>query len=224
MKNRSLLALAALATLTAGCATTTASRDASNDAALPPEVVIRYAVDHASALVGEAALTVDGEHFASTSSGLVAAAYAAGGLRLQPGAIGGTPTNQEIWDLMAGAGRGVELEDVASGDILFFDNTFDANGNGVRDDLLTHVAIVESVSIDGTISFFHYARAGVTEGVVTPHEPSRRLDPVIGAQLNTVLRMRADGGPRLAGQLIVGAARPVGPMPSMVSEEAVATR
>lgn len=33
----------------------------------------------------------------------------------------------------------------APGDLLFFDNTWDANGNGKRDDRLTHVALVVSV-------------------------------------------------------------------------------
>ncbi len=220
MRSCPLLVVTALATLATGCATTGSSDPA--DAVIPPQIVIRHAVDHAASLLGKADLTVDGEHFASTPTGLVAAAYAAGGMRFQPGVIGGTPDPAEIWDLMAGSGRGVELRDVAAGDVLFFDNTFDANGNGVRDDLLTHVGLVESVSIDGTISFFHYSLKGVSEAVVTPDEPSRRLDPTIGAALNTVLRLRADGGPRLAGQLLVGAARPLGEMPASFDSAAVA--
>jgi len=224
MKLRHTLAVSALVTLAAGCATTGTSSSEPTEVQMPAQVVVRHAVDHASNMVGQADLAVEGEHFAATPTGLVAAAYAAGGLRFQPGVIGGTPDTEEIWELMAESGRGVDLADVAAGDILFFDNTFDANGNGVRDDLLTHVALVESVSIDGTISFFHYTHKGVSEGVVTPAEPSRRLDPVVGAALNTVLRLRADGGPRLAGQLLVGAARPIGDLPSSVAVDAVAAR
>ena len=220
MKLHRALLLAALATLATGCATTGSSDPA--DAVVPPQIVVRQAVDHAASLVGEAEVTVNGERFAATSTGLVAAAYAAGGVRFQPGVIGGTPDPSEIWDLMAGGGRGVDLADVVAGDVLFFDNTFDANGNGVRDDLLTHVGLVESVSIDGTISFFHYAQSGVSTAVATPSEPRRRLDPTIGAALNTVLRLRADGGPRLAGQLLVGAARPLGALPGDPGSVAVA--
>ena len=214
----------ALATLAAGCATTGASPDPLTDVQIPPQIVVRHAIEHAGTLVGAREMVVDGERFAATPTGLIAAAYAAGGLRFQPGVIGGTPDPEEIWTLMASAKRGVDLADVAAGDVIFFDNTFDANGNGVRDDLLTHVGLVESVSIDGTISFFHYTRAGVGQGVVTPDEPGRRTDPVVGTALNTVLRLRADGGPRLAGQLIVGAARPIGVMPSAVDADAVAKR
>ncbi len=221
MHLRATLAFAALATLASGCATTRAPE--AVEFAVPPQIVIQQAVGHAASLVGEAEVLVEGERFAASSTGLVAAAYAAGGLRLQPGVIGGTPAPKEIWALMAGRGRGVDLAAVAAGDVLFFDNTFDANGNGVRDDLLTQVGLVESVSIDGTISFFYYAQGSVSEAVVTPTEPSRRLDPTIGAELNTVLRLRADGGPRLAGQLLVGAARPLGAMPNAGGSAAMAS-
>jgi len=49
------------------------------------------------------------------------------------------------------------------GDIIFWDNTWDANGNGnLNDDPMTHAAVVMSVDDDGTI---HYVHEHVTKGV-----------------------------------------------------------
>ena len=50
------------------------------------------------------------------------------------------------------------------GDIIFWDNTYDANGNGDRtDDLRSHTGMVVGVDDDGTI---HYIHASVLRGVV----------------------------------------------------------
>lgn|GEM_PF-931757 len=50
------------------------------------------------------------------------------------------------------------------GDIVFWDNTYDANGNGDRtDDLRTHTGVVVGVDEDGTI---HYIHSSVYRGVV----------------------------------------------------------
>jgi hypothetical protein len=42
---------------------------------------------------------------------------------------------------------------VHPGDLVFFDNTWDYNGDGKANDPLTHVGIVERVEFDGTIVF-----------------------------------------------------------------------
>jgi hypothetical protein len=50
------------------------------------------------------------------------------------------------------------------GDIIFWDNTWDANGDGsLDDDPLTHAGVVMSVDADGTI---HYVHEHVIKGVV----------------------------------------------------------
>jgi hypothetical protein len=41
------------------------------------------------------------------------------------------------------------------GDLVFFDNTWDRNGNGRMDDLRTHIAVVVDVEPDGTIVMAH---------------------------------------------------------------------
>jgi hypothetical protein len=42
---------------------------------------------------------------------------------------------------------------VRPGDLVFFDNTWDFNGDGVLNDPLTHVGVVEHVERDGTVVF-----------------------------------------------------------------------
>jgi hypothetical protein len=42
---------------------------------------------------------------------------------------------------------------VSPGDLVFFDNTWDYNGDGLVNDTLTHVGIVERQDPDGTVVF-----------------------------------------------------------------------
>jgi hypothetical protein len=48
------------------------------------------------------------------------------------------------------------------GDLIFFIETYDRNRDGKRNDGLTHVAVVESVAPDGTVTFVHRAGSGVS--------------------------------------------------------------
>jgi hypothetical protein len=48
------------------------------------------------------------------------------------------------------------------GDLIFFIETYDRNRDGKRNDGLTHVAVVEAVAQDGTVTFVHRAGSGVT--------------------------------------------------------------
>lgn len=51
------------------------------------------------------------------------------------------------------------------GDIIFWDNTYDKNSDGVRNDELTHVGIVVEVGDDGTVTYLHehYAKGIILE-------------------------------------------------------------
>lgn len=102
----------------------------------------------ASQFVGANCLLVDGENYRWDCSGLVEATLATVGLHLEGSGA----------DLLA---RARDLGVVHHrrrphiGDIAFFDNTWDRNGNGLLDDPLSHVAIVEDVDGDGTITLVH---------------------------------------------------------------------
>lgn len=64
------------------------------------------------------------------------------------------------------------------GDLVFFDDTFDANNNRRVDDPLTHVAVVIDIDDDGTITMAH---GGATNGRATFHmnleHPTERTSP-----------------------------------------------
>ncbi len=97
------------------------------------------------------------------------------------------------------------------GDLAFFDNTFDKNGNGRVDDPLTHIAVVTEVLSDGTIVMVHRGGQGITEIRANLSRPNLHVK---GDQvLNDYLRRNdgVEGAPRLAGQMVRGFATMYGP-------------
>ena len=100
---------------------------------------------------------------------------------------------------------------IRPGDLVFFDNTYDRNRNGRRDDPLSHIAIVETVERDGTATLIHLGSGGVVRIRMNLREPdvNRAED---GRILNDYLRARRDGdSPRtryLTGELWAGTASP----------------
>lgn len=79
------------------------------------------------------------------------------------------------------------------GDLVFFDNTYDRNGDGRANDLLTHVGIVEHVDSDGTVTFVHRVRRGELRYRLNLFHPHLRRDRRTGKALNHPLRL---GTPR----------------------------
>ena len=91
------------------------------------------------------------------------------------------------------------------GDLVFFDNTYDRNKNGRRDDELTHVGVVLDVFDDGTVKVAHRSNSkGRTLLYLNLDRPDEHSDEG-GRVLNDFLRARRRSDPRnlpvLAGQL-----------------------
>jgi hypothetical protein len=94
-----------------------------------------------------------------------------------------------------------------AGDVIIWDNTWDANGDGDReDDPHTHAGVVLSVDDDGTI---HYAHESMVKGVVVEtmnlRRPGVSLDES-GKRINSGLAIATvSGGPKperwLAGEV-----------------------
>jgi hypothetical protein len=96
----------------------------------------------------------------------------------------------------------------AVGDLVFFDDTYDRNRDGRRNDPLTHVGIVEKVEGD-RIWFVHRVGRGVVRSVMSLDEPTVRSRD--GEPLNDYIRLgRRSHGDRLAGALFAGFAKLVG--------------
>lgn len=75
------------------------------------------------------------------------------------------------------------------GDVIFWDNTYDRNGNGRWDDELTHAGIITDVDEEGTIRYVHHHyRLGIVEGRMNLTRPDDR-------SLNSAMRMRGQPDP-----------------------------
>ncbi len=162
---------------------------------------------------GRAPFQVGEERFSPDCSGFVEAVYAAEGVALRRLAMLAAPGERSgvaaLWEAAGRYGtrwRGGDWP--APGDLVFFDDTWDRNGNGARDDPFTHIGLVEWVDQGGTVTFLHRAGAGVVRGhlTLTRRDTFRATD---GAELNAFLRVRGakDRVPALAGELFVGFGR-----------------
>jgi hypothetical protein len=196
-----------------GCA---GSRPVTTSAALERSDLQARLAARAAAMLGTGTerFVVGGETFNPDCSGFVEAVYASEGIALrrilQAAAPRETSAVAAAWQAAGAWGerwRGGDWP--APGDLVFFDDTWDRNGNGRRDDPLTHLGIVEWVEVDGTVRFFHRGGRGVVRGVLSLARPERAATED-GRPLNSALRARAgrdDAGPALAGQLFVGFGR-----------------
>jgi hypothetical protein len=92
------------------------------------------------------------------------------------------------------------------GDLAFFVNTWDRNHDGLVNDGITHVAVVETVDADGTVTLIHKGGSGVRRTTMNLLHPDAARSPE-GKLWNSVLRVRqandAPGLEVLTGQLWV---------------------
>ena len=96
----------------------------------------------------------------------------------------------------------------AVGDLVFFHNTYDRNGDGRNNDWYTHVGLVESVDDDdGNISILSYLDGRVSRTHVNLEEPDDSHS-ASGDVINTVMRRRSEDDPPytqyLASELFAG--------------------
>ena len=169
----------------------------------------RALVQSAHDLVGVDRLYVGGTEYRDDCTGAVLAVYAAAGINLgarfhRYRGNGVARLHRMMHDhrLYFGAARDARPE---PGDIVFFDNTWDRNGNLRWDDDLTHMGLVVAVDRAGTISYLHnHVRRGVIIEQMNLRHPDARA-------LNAPMRLRGsprDGsGRRLASHLVRGFGR-----------------
>ncbi len=206
------LALSALAIfLGAGCAGFTAGRGDEPDLSVF-ELQARLAA-RASSLVGQQGdFRFGGERFPADCTGFVEAVYQAEGVPLRSLMRRSAPEERTgvdaAWRTVSEYGtilpRG---EWPAPGDLVFWHDTYDRNGNGRADDGLTHVGIVLYV-VDRTVVFIHRGGKAVARGAMDPRRPDEGT--VEGLVVNSPIRKRdprLEGVPVLAGALFAGYGR-----------------
>ncbi|MFL5347662.1 MAG: NlpC/P60 family protein [Hyalangium sp.] len=165
--------------------------------------IAQRAVSRAELWVGLPSLSKVSREVNDDCSGLTYLAYWKPGLNLlpeqtQPGESGVAAIYRKAQAL--GALRQVPRP----GDLVFFQDTYDRNRDGRRNDGLTHIGVVEHVSPDGLVTFVHRAGGGVKRSKLHLYQRDVRRDEQ-GRVLNDWLRRADRKGPgRLAGQLLVG--------------------
>lgn len=127
--------------------------------------------------VGRSSLSNNGKHFAMDCSGVVSALYWHAGLDLQsayPRYTGGGAARIHAW--MNDESLLYRPDAPAPGDLIFWDNSYDRNGNGLADDELTHMGMAVSVDSKGVVTYVHHDYiSGVTFALMYPPDPSDRL-------------------------------------------------
>ncbi len=208
--HRALLLLGVAAAL-GSCATFRAldSRTPAR-ASRDPEVVALRArlVEGANYVAGKRELVVRGKRFTYDCTGTVLAIYWYAGIDLARdfGKYGGNGVTR-IFRSLDSENLLYDTRSPLSGDIVFWDDTYDQDGDGRWDDPLTHVGMVVSIANDGTISYVHHhLRKGIVMEYMNLLEPGTFQREQWGRTkvVNSPMRV-AEPGPHpprwLSGQL-----------------------
>jgi hypothetical protein len=218
MKARNVLSLsmALVVALMAGCAgrdygITQRGHTASlNCCRLQAGTKKQQAIAHtASRLVGGRTIQAGNRFISYDCAGVTRAIYLTQGIDLYEG--GDLKANANgvrlIYEHVRAYGGIHHGPNVRPGDLVFFDNTWDFNGDGVLNDPLTHVGIVEAVEQDGTVVFISRVSNAIERYRMNLRAPNatRASD---GRLLNDYLRRKKLADPLstgyLAGQLFAG--------------------
>jgi hypothetical protein len=112
-------------------------------------------VKTASKLVGATTIQANGKRIAYDCAGVTRAIFLAHGIDLYESGSPDPKANgvRLIHHYITRHGAFHQGPVVRPGDLIFFNNTWDYNGDGLVNDPLTHVGIVERQESDGTIVF-----------------------------------------------------------------------
>ena len=166
----------------------------------------RAIVQTAVNLVGAKTIESQGRRISYDCAGVTRAIYLAHGIDLFEGGAADGKANGVglIYNHLRKHGQHHRGPVVQAGDLVFFDNTWDYNGDGLVNDPLTHVGIVERVESNGTIVFISRVAGAIERyrmNVAHPHI-HRTAD---GRLLNDYMRRKhwRDGEqtPYLTGEL-----------------------
>ena len=158
-------------------------------------------VEAANWAKGKRYLTVNGQRFKMDCSGVVRAIYFKAGIDLAQDFNkykgGGV---QRIHATMQAKGLIYRPAVPVPGDILFWDNTYDANHNGRSDDLLSHIGmVVSSDKKTGNVVYVHHhEKKGIVFETMNLLHPN---DPKYNAIMRSQRAKKLPGNKYLASQL-----------------------
>jgi hypothetical protein len=154
-------------------------------------------VEGAHTLLGVDKLVVRGKRFTRDCVGTICAIYYYAGIDLAGGLVnytGGGVTR--MYKYLNAHKLIYRTQNPRIGDIIFWNNTVDKDGDGKMDDGLTHVGMVVGVREDGTIDYVHNDyRQGIVIAQMNLNKPNI-MGEVVGGKwkmINTPVRIKVAG-------------------------------
>jgi hypothetical protein len=137
------------------------------------------------------------------AAGFIRAVYLANGVDMD------LPENDDAVALLYAAvkrrGKVYHATRPAVGDIVFFHNTYDRNGDGRNNDWYTHVGMVEAVDDKGNVHVLSYKDGKVTSFAINLEHPRKSSgDGIVNVQLRPRAAGDADFTQYLGGELFAG--------------------
>jgi len=154
-------------------------------------------VEGAYFVKGKRSLRVNGRTFNSDCTGTVLAIYWYAGIDLaRPLENYSGNGVSRLFSYLQDSQLVLETKDPAAGDIIFWDNTYDRNGDTLANDFLTHTGMIVKVEKDGTIHYVHHNyRKGVVFARMNLYKPEVYKEEVDGRPIIVNSPMRMKGSP-----------------------------
>ncbi len=173
-------------------------REESRVQALPEAGRVQATLaEGAGYVLGKESLNIRGKKFALDCTGVVLAIYYYAGLDLAgdfPKYSGNGVTR--LYKSLEQEKLLYNTNQPETGDIIFWDNTYDRNKDGRLNDTLTHVAMVVTSKKDGTIEYIHHNyRKGIIIEYMNLLNPDvfQKLDRGEMRIINSPMRMKTAG-------------------------------
>ena len=160
----------------------------------------------AAKLVGARTITSEGRRIAYDCAGVTRAIFFKHGIDLYDGSTRDPDANgvRLIHAHMQQHGRLHQSPTPHPGDLVFFDNTWDFNGDGQLNDPLTHVGVVERIDPDGTVIFISRVAAAIQRyrmNLSSPHLHKTTEGRILNDYLRRKHPTDPDNHARLTGEL-----------------------
>jgi hypothetical protein len=180
-----------------------------NPAARGAEEIRRKLAEGGRYVLGQKELIIRGKRFNMDCTGAVLAIYYYAGIDLA------RDFNRYTGNGVTRLYKSLEAEELlydthypVTGDIIFWDNTYDRNEDGKWNDPLTHVGMVMNVSADGDVEYVHlnYRKGIIIENMNLRHpEIHQQMEKGRMRIINSPIRMKQRGKAHpenwLSGQL-----------------------
>ena len=163
-------------------------------------------VESAARLVGARTISSQGKRIAYDCAGVTRAIFLEHGIDLYRGMFNDPKGNgvRLIHNHVRRHGTLHQGPNVSPGDLVFFDNTWDFNGDGRLNDPLTHVGVVERLEPDGTVVFISRVANAIERyrmNLDQPHIHKTAQGLVLNDYIRRKLPTDPDDTARLTGEL-----------------------